>query len=90
MGGGRGLVAFGGLEAEQNLVVAEEIWCVQSEVLIFIFYWEGQSDFALEDHVELGEVFALFDDGLVRNEDAAVKDWHEVANELIAALQSLT
>jgi hypothetical protein len=32
----------------------------------------------------------LFDDGLVRNEDAAVKDWHEVANELIAALQSLT
>ena len=89
MRGGRGLVAFGRLETQQNLVVAKEIRCVQSEVLIFIFDREGECDFTLEDHVELGKVFALFNDGLVRDEDAAVQNRHEVADELIAALQSL-
>lgn len=90
--GGRAtcLIALGGLQAKQNLVIAEEIAGVKCEILVFVFLRQTQSDLALEDHIQLGEVLTALHNTLIRDEDSAVQSRHEVANELIAALKALT
>lgn len=72
------------------MVVPKEIGAEQSEILVFILHGARERDLALENHIELAEVLASFDDGLVGNEHSAVQRTDKPADELVAALQPLT
>jgi len=75
-----GLVAFARLVIEQDLVVSKVVGCIQLEVLILVFLNETECDLALEDHVQLGEVLTLLDNGLVGDEDSTVELGDELAH----------
>lgn len=80
---------LGWLQPQQDLVVTEEVRTVESEVLVLIFNGEGKCYFAFEDHVEFGEVLAFLYDWLVCDEYTAVESGDEVADKLVAALETL-
>ena len=68
-----GLVGLTGAQPEQDLIVTEVARRVQVEILVAILGGETERDLSVEDEVQLAEVLLALDDGLVRNEDAAVE-----------------
>lgn len=82
----RRLVGLASAQTHQDLIVAEVARGLQSEVLIAVFLGETEGYLAIEDQVELTEVFQALNDGLVGYEYAAVKLGDEEGEELGARL----
>ena len=78
-------VSLAGLEAHQYLVVAEVASRVEREVLVPVFVRQTERHLALEDQVELTEVFQALDDRLVGDENTAVEHRNEEGQELSAS-----
>lgn len=82
-------VALARSQVLQNLVVTEVVGRMQLEILILVLDSQADGHTALEDHVQLREVFALFDHRLVGDEHTAVERTDEVGHEFFASLNVL-
>jgi hypothetical protein len=84
----RRLVAFTGPEVFQDLIVTEVVGSVDSEIFILVFLKQRKCNAALENEVELCEVFSSLDYSLISNENATVELGGEVADEFFTTLHA--
>jgi len=68
------------------LVIAEVVGLVKAEVLSHVLHIQTEGYTSVEDHVELRELLAFLDDGLVGDEHSAVQLSSELTPELLATV----